>query len=267
MEKQDITKGFQNVYKAQTDFLVKFLEDASRFPSVLDCFETQLKWLDIQPGNHILDIGCGIGDQAKEIAKRVGTNGRVTGTDLSNTMIEVSQSRHSNAGLPLEFFVADALQHPFRDESFDRIRTERVLMYVKNTDEAFREFTRLLKPNGKLMVFDLDWDALVFAHSDKKLTRKIMDFISDSFPCGRIGTDLFGYFKNFGFSDVKVKSFGYTPPLEFAKRVCEGIIQTGISGNVFTQDEITHWWAALDRDNEDNKFFMAFQGYLVVGTK
>ena len=48
MEKQDITKGFQNVDKSQTDLLVKFLEDASRFPSVLDCFETQLKWLNIQ---------------------------------------------------------------------------------------------------------------------------------------------------------------------------------------------------------------------------
>ena len=202
-----------------------------------------------------------------EIAKMVGTNGRVIGTDLSNTMIEVSKSRHSNSNLPLEFFVADALQQPFEDESFDRIRIERVLMYIKSIDTAFKEFTRLLKPDGKLIIFDFDWDALVFAHTNKELTRKIVEFISDSFPSGRIGADLYRYFKNFGFSDVKIKSFGYTVPLEFAKRVCEGITQTGISDKFFTQDEITNWWAALDRDNKDNKFFMAFQGYLVVGTK
>jgi hypothetical protein len=49
--------------------------------------------------------------------------------------------------------------------------------------------------------------------------------------------------------------------------VCGGIIQTGVSKNVFSEAEIMDWWAALERDDEADKFFMAFQGYIVVGTK
>jgi len=52
----------------------------------------------------------------------------------------------------------------------------------------------------------------------------------------------------------------YTVPLEFAKRVCEGITQTGIAQKYFSQEEITNWWAALDKDSNENKFSMAFQG-------
>ncbi|HTD39975.1 MAG TPA: methyltransferase domain-containing protein, partial [Mucilaginibacter sp.] len=86
MKNQDLTVSFQNVDKAQTDFLIKFLEDAHQFPTVQEGFEMQLKLLDIKPGNHVLDVGCGIGDQALTMAKQAGTNGKVIGTDLSHTM-------------------------------------------------------------------------------------------------------------------------------------------------------------------------------------
>ncbi len=167
MEKQDITIGFQKVDNSQTDFLKKFLEDVSKMPDILESFKLQLKWMDIKEGNQVLDIGCGIGVQAMEMARYVGNNGKVTGTDLSEAMIAIAKSSASSLNLPLEFQVADALHQPFPDESFDSVRTERVLMYIKDTDAAFTEFKRLLKPGGRLVIFDVDWDALIIAHSNK----------------------------------------------------------------------------------------------------
>src|SRR6185312_6414061 len=117
----DISKGFQEVDNHQTDFLVKFLEDALSYPTVRECFEAQLNAIDIKPGQHVLDIGCGIGDHAFAMAKLAGPTGRVVGTDISQTMIDVSRGRHSASGLPLEFFVASAAEQPFPDESFDCI--------------------------------------------------------------------------------------------------------------------------------------------------
>src|SRR5215831_15357238 len=160
MKQQDITTGFQKVDNAQTDFLVDFLADANQFPSVQECLKEQLSWLEIEQGGHILDIGCGIGDQAFEMAKRVGNSGKVIGTDLSETMIQVSKQRHSASGLQLTFEIADASEQPFPDKTFDRIRIERVLMYIHDLNKAFKEYYRLLRPGGKLLVFDFDWDAL-----------------------------------------------------------------------------------------------------------
>lgn len=268
MEKQDIIKGYQSVDNSQTEFLKKFLADVSQLPDILESFEMQLKWLDIQPGDQVLDIGCGIGVQAKEMAKRVGENGKVTGTDLSAAMIEIASSSFASSGLPLEFKVADALHQPFADETFQRIRTERVLMYIKDTAAAFTEFKRLLKPNGKLVVFDTDWDALVIAHSDKPLTRRIVRYVSDSFPNGRIGGELFHYFKDYGFREVKVKPVSYSGPfISITKRICEGVLQTGIASHVFTAAEINDWWEVLEKNAKANKFFASYAGFIVTGIK
>jgi ubiquinone/menaquinone biosynthesis C-methylase UbiE len=138
MKSQDITTGFQTVDKAQSDFLVNFLADANQIPSVQDCLKDQLNWLNIQQGNYILDIGCGIGDQAFEMAKKVGASGKVIGTDLSETMIKISKSRHAASGLSLTFQTANATEQPFENELFDIVRTERVLMYVNDLNKALQ---------------------------------------------------------------------------------------------------------------------------------
>src|SRR5690242_18749958 len=167
MEKQNLTTGFQNVDNSQHQFLIKFLEDVAAFPVVAEEFASQLKCLDIKKGYHVLDVGCGIGLQAQAMAKLVGAEGKVTGTDLSNTLIEIARERTASSNFPLEFFTADAVAQPFPDRSFDRIRTERVLMYIKDTQAVLREFKRLLKPGGKVVIFDFDWDAMVIPHRDK----------------------------------------------------------------------------------------------------
>lgn len=267
MHDTDITTGFQTVDKSDSDFLIRFIEDAHKFPSVYESFQTQLGILDLKPGNSVLDVGCGIGDRAADMAKIVGSEGRIVGTDISSAMIDACRGRHSDSGLPLEFHIANATGQPFPDASFDRIRTERVLLYVKDTIAAFNEFGRLLKDDGMLMVVDFDFDAQVFAHKDKAVTRKIVEYCSDSFPCGRIGSELFGHFKDFGFHDVTVKGVSYICSLEFTKRIFAGTIQTGVNEGVFTAGETAEWWAALEQDDRDGKFFSSVEGYIVAGTK
>lgn len=267
MQNQDITAGFQNADNSDTGYLIKFLEDVHNCETVRDGFKQQLEWLNIQPGDHILDIGCGIGDQAYAMAQLAGATGSVTGTDVSHAMVEMAKGRHQSSGTNLDFLVAPADAQPLDDATFDHIRTERVLMYIQNIDAVFMEYQRLLKPGGRLLVYDVDWDALVIAHPDTALTRKIVEFISDKFPAGRIGSNLPGYFNRFGFNDIKVKACGYSHPLELVKRIIGGIIQTGVGEKAFTADDINEWWAILEQDNREGKFFASFQGFMVIGTK
>lgn len=267
MGQQDLSQSFQRIENDQTALLVEFLAEGNQIPSVQECLKEQLNWLDIQPGQHILDIGCGIGYQAFELAKKVGSSGKVEGTDLSEIMIEVSKQRHSTSGLPLTFQQAEATDQPFSDESFDCVRTERVLMFVADSDKAFQEFHRLLKPGGKLLVFDFDWDSLSIYHTNKALTRRIVTFISDSYPNGRSGAKLLGYFKRFGFKNIKIKAFGYMPSLAFAKRAYGGVIATDVEKSLLHEAEIHDWWAYLEQEDLKESFFNSINGFLVMGVK
>lgn len=267
MDNPDLSVSFQKVDNSDATFLIKFLEDAASFPSVKKCFECQLDWMDIRPGQHILDVGCGIGDQALAIAKRTGPTGRVVGTDISQTMVDVSKVRHSNSGLPLEFIVAQATAQPFPDGSFDCIRMERVLMYIIDVDTVMREFNRLLKPNGRLLIYDMLWDGLTFDHPDKALTRRIVHHIADSFPSGRAGAHLWQLFANHGFNQLKTKQYGYmVPDAGFPRRVVEGITRSGIP-DVFTKEEIDGFWDQLEEDGRTGRFFCVFPGVVVTGVK
>lgn len=267
MQNPNIAQGFQQVDNSQTDFLIKFLEDVFNLPSVQEGVTRQLALMDIHPGDHVLDIGCGIGDHALAMAKLAGTKGRVVGTDLSHAMVGVSGKRHADCGLPLEFIVASATEQPFPDQSFDCIHMERVLMYIADVDAVFCELRRLLKPGGRLLIFDLLWDALTFAHPDKELSRRIIHYIADSFPSGRAGVELWHHFTDHSFTDMRMINVGYVlPEIEFLKRVVEGITRTGIPAS-FTQEEVDGFWSWLEEDSRKGRFTSIFSGIMVVGVK
>jgi ubiquinone/menaquinone biosynthesis C-methylase UbiE len=128
-----LSTSFQNADSSDINFLTKFLEDANRLPSIAASFKKQLELLDLEPGQTVLDVGCGIGDRAAEMAEIVGSTGKVCGTDLSGLMVDVSRRRNEGNGLSLEFYVASAVEQPFPDNSFDCVRTERVLMYLPDS--------------------------------------------------------------------------------------------------------------------------------------
>ncbi|WP_415326440.1 methyltransferase domain-containing protein [Chryseobacterium sp. MMS23-Vi53] len=271
MEKQSIITGFQQVDNSQYQLLIQFLENVAAYPVVKECLELQMKLLDIKSGDLVLDVGCGVGIQAQEMAKKVGSEGKVIGTDISSVMIEVAKSKVSNPDLNLEFLIAEADSQPFPDHSFDAIRTERVLMYISDTQKVLQEFKRLLKPEGKLVIFDLYWDGTLIPHENKALTRKITHYVTDSLPNSYIGTNLYCEMKNNGFKNVEIIPYSYYGNdeilLEIVKKAYVGILQTGISEGIFTETEINNWWKSLDEDVEAGNFFMSFQGLIGYGTK
>lgn len=268
MDKQNLAQGFQQVDLSQHQFLVKFLEDVAAHPSVLAGFALQMELLKIGEGHRVLDVGCGIGIQAQTMATLVGSQGKVTGTDLSQVMVDIARQRTALSALPVEFLTADALTQPFPNHTFDRIRTERVLLYIKDIPAVLAEFKRLLRPGGKLLIFDFDWDAIVINHQEKELTRKIIRYVSDSFPSGRIGGELLRFLKEAGYNNVIVRPIGYYGSEEvlydITKRIYDGILQTGVNDGTFRKEEIADWWKKLDDSLNKGNFFVSFHGFINV---
>lgn len=99
---------------------------------------------------HLLDVGCGTGDEVRALAHAVGPRGRSVGVDASAVMVAEAQHRHAASGLPVAFVVGDAQHLAFADASFDRCRAERVLMHLDDPERALAEMRRVVRSGGRL---------------------------------------------------------------------------------------------------------------------
>jgi len=104
------------------------------------------------PPQHVLDVGCGIGGSTLYLAQRFGT--RATGITLSPVQAERATERAAAAGLSerVRFAVADALNTPYPDGSFDLIWSLESGEHMPDKAAFLREMDRLLKPGGQVLL-------------------------------------------------------------------------------------------------------------------
>lgn len=108
-----------------------------------------LEMCKLEPGLRVLDVGCGTGYTACEVAERYGS--RVTGIDISDTMISKANQRmrKMNLGDLVEFRVADVFNLPFDDDSYDVALFESVLTPIPGSKvDALKEVIRVVAPGG-----------------------------------------------------------------------------------------------------------------------
>ncbi len=107
----------------------------------------------LSPDSRVLDVGCGTGHTACEIAREYGS--RVTGIDISEIMVEKAErgARKERLEGLVEFRVADVFDLPFDDDSYDVVLFESVLTPLPgDKHEALRETVRVLRPGGLVAV-------------------------------------------------------------------------------------------------------------------
>lgn len=111
-----------------------------------------VEWSDPQPGEVVLDVGCGTGAAARFAAERVGNAGRVAGVDVSAGMIAVARSLPPVCGAAVEWHEASACRLPFADAVFDRVLCSQTLQFLQDRPGALAEIHRVLKPGGRVAV-------------------------------------------------------------------------------------------------------------------
>ena len=105
---------------------------------------------ELQPGERVLDVGCGTGVVSRTVAPKLGGHGRVVGLDASEEMLSAARTRPSPAGAPIELHRGDATALPFRDASFDAVLCQQALQFVRDRPAALREMRRVLVPGGRV---------------------------------------------------------------------------------------------------------------------
>jgi ubiquinone/menaquinone biosynthesis C-methylase UbiE len=139
-------------------------------PDVVDQRRAIRAALALKPGEHVLDIGSGPGFLAGEMAEEVGADGRVHGIDPSDSMLAIARRSET----PVDYGRGDALTLPFGDEQFDVVVSTQVYEYVDDIEGALAEARRVLRPGGRLLVLDTDWDSIVWHSGDRERMERVL---------------------------------------------------------------------------------------------
>jgi len=125
-----------------------------------------LSRMNPRPGDHVLDVGCGFGLFAHEIAARVGADGKVVGIERAASQID--QGRHLAAGLAFseraEIRTGDAYTLPLREEewgTFDIAHARFLLEHLERPAQVVAAMVRAVKPGGRIILEDDDHEALI----------------------------------------------------------------------------------------------------------
>lgn len=158
------------------------------------------KKLDLQPGQKILDVGCGIGGSAFHMAKLYGAE--VRGVDLSTNMITIALENQAkledDVKTKICLEITDITKATYPEESFDVIYSRDTLLHIGDKEILFANFLKWLKPGGKLLISD-------YCRGDQEHSERFLRYVAQRGYHLLTVPDYGAILSKVGFKDVEAK--------------------------------------------------------------
>ena len=265
---EDTKIGFRDVDRAADPaHLVEYLDAALAHPSTELYRHEVISLLEPHLGEHILEVGCGTGEELRALLPLVGSAGRLVGIDSSQTMVEEARRRSQHT--EIQFMVGDAHALEFRSASFDAARAARTFQHLEDPRRALAELARVVRPGGRVVLAEPDWDTLVVDSPDQGLTRQLIHGHADSIRQPWIGRQLPALFEDVGLSAVQVRP---TPLVmrdyasaewAFFHDATRRALEAGRSSQI----EIEQWLQWLRNADGAGRFFLSIIVFVVAGER
>jgi ubiquinone/menaquinone biosynthesis C-methylase UbiE len=166
---------------AEINSMAAFLEERSRFPDQVQVNTRLREVLAPLPGERLLEVGSGSGVLCRQLVPYIQPDGRIIGLDRSSILAGCARRLAIEAGLSqyLRFDAGLAEELPYPVGSFDGVFAARLLLHSSDPLKIVLEMARVLRPGGRVVVMDWDFGTTAVDHSDKELTRRILQWRTD----------------------------------------------------------------------------------------
>jgi arsenite methyltransferase len=226
-------------------------------PDVVRQRDEVLALLAASPGERVLDVGSGPGFLLASIADAVGPEGSAHGLDPSPAMNALAAAHCAGRGwVSVDEGGAEAL--PYADAAFDAVVSTQVYEYVTDVLAALVEVRRVLRPGGRVVLLDTDWDSVVWHAADRDLHQRVMAAWEEHLVHPRLPRVLPGLLERAGFRVTERALITLFNPVydddTYSAWTIDGIgdFVTGRQG--LTEQDVTRWREDLRSRGTDYLF-------------
>jgi ubiquinone/menaquinone biosynthesis C-methylase UbiE len=260
--------GFEKVDQAvDPKYFIEFLDARKTIEGEREIKQQILDLMELRLGAHVLDIGCGTGDDAREIVGLVGASGRVVGVDASDKMVAEAKQRAASCTLSLEFRAGDARKLDFPDCSFDAVRTDRVLIFVPEIEQTLTEIFRILRSGGRLVTSEIDWESWFVDSPMPETSRQVFAAIASDIRNSSLGRELLRLVTQAGFRKVKSIPQVVRPPYEWFHRLFDQRVRSSAERRGVPESDVTRWLEGLAQAQTAGVFNLGVTIFTAYGEK
>jgi ubiquinone/menaquinone biosynthesis C-methylase UbiE len=239
-------------------------------PSLVEQRRRTLETLALQPGQTALDIGCGPGYLTHEMARQVGTCGRIIAVDTSQPMLDIARARCASLN-QIEFHLADAAALPCPDVSVDIAAAVQVYLFTPDLGAVVQDLARVLRPGGRAVVIDTDWDSVVWHSSDRDRMERLLAVWMKRYVNARVARLLPGALRRAG---LKIEHADAIPLVELdsgentysGSQVIE-LARYVVSKGGVSAAEANAWEEDLRLLAKRGEYFFSLNRYVFVASK
>ena len=258
-----------NKVDASTDpaAFVAYLDRLEASPMVQRSRQEFLGGLPCRPGERVLDAGCGVGGNTRQLRTLVGATGRVLGLDASRQMLQ--RAGGLSTAQRIAYGAGDLCYLPLATGSFDGAICDRVLMHLPHPLTAVRELVRVLRPGGWLGLCEPDWSRMRM-EPDGEISQRVLETHCAGFEQGDIGGRLKDLVEEAGCQQVAstaqyhaMQNYEKSWSLMNLERTLRRAVETG----TLSQGEVNQWRRQLEEAARGGRFCMHFARTLCIGWK
>lgn len=254
----------------------KYDEDTARSterayltPEITQQRMATLQALALRYGHRVLDIGVGPGLLAQDMALLVGATGKVIGIDNAAAMVGIARKRC--ADLPqVKVDSGEAQKLEFPQHHFDAVVCTQVLLYVTEVEQALAEMRRVLKPGGRAVIVETDWNGLVLSSNFPDLTEIMIQSWDAEVASPNLPPVLQPMLKNAGFGGISVSAIPVIVTScvrgNYAHSMIQQLSHCAVKQGRVTETEARKWKEDLYQKHRDDAFFYCINRFLFTAS-
>jgi arsenite methyltransferase len=249
------------------------LDRAYSTPQIVDQRRRFREVVAVRPGEVGLDVGCGAGHLACELAREVAPEGRIVAIDKSLESVDATKARVTKEELAdaVDVRVGDATALEFADETFHFVVAVQVFSFVPNVARAIEEAARVLRKGGRLLVLESDWDMCIWKSKDPVFTRRMISARAENqFAHAYLPRDLHKLFRAVGLTLANVHTSSivetHYDPSSYGVSVI-GITRDLALKHGLPAPDVAAWEQDLRSRTAEGEWFFCLDRFVFTGTK